>query len=285
ELFGNLKNYPNPGMPERPGLVGEAHGSTLFLDEFAELPPSLQAHLLRVMDGGEYQRLGEATVRRTDVRIVAATNRPASDVKHDILARFKVRIAVPDLNARREDIPLLAAHLLRQHAAEGPGTFRRFFPGEDLRAAPLVSPVLMEALVQHEYTTHVRELDAFLVRAALEGRGRYLELDPELRAELKRAPPSSAPEAPRPAELAALTPEERTRLALLRRHRFSPTACGRDPAYPGNRQTADLHLRLLLCRALQLATWEADRAAELMAGQGHGELYEKCAARLSTFLS
>jgi two-component system nitrogen regulation response regulator GlnG/two-component system response regulator HydG len=283
ELFGNLRNYPNPGTPERPGLVGEAHGSTLFLDEFAELPPTLQAHLLRVMDGGEYQRLGEATVRRTDLRIVAATNRPPSDIKHDVLARFKVRLSVPDLNARREDVPLLVTHLLRRHAADGAGTFRRFFPGEDLGAAPLVSPVLMEALVRHTYTTHVRELDSLLVRAALDGRGRYLELGPDLRAELRRAPPPAPP--PRPDELAALTPDERTRLALLRKHRFSPAACGRDPDYPGNRQTADLHLRQLLCKALPIAGWDAARAAELLGGQEQGELRERCAARLATFLA
>ncbi len=76
ELFGNLRNYPNPGTLERPGLIGQANGSTLLLDEFAELPPSLQAHLLRVLDGGEYQRLGEAVSRRSDFRLVAATNRP-----------------------------------------------------------------------------------------------------------------------------------------------------------------------------------------------------------------
>jgi hypothetical protein len=64
ELFGNLRNYPNSGTPERPGLIGQADGSTLLFDEFAELPPSLQAHLLRVLDGGEYQRLGEANEAR-----------------------------------------------------------------------------------------------------------------------------------------------------------------------------------------------------------------------------
>ncbi len=63
ELFGNMKNYPNPGTPEREGLIGAADGGTLFLDEFAELPAGAQAHFLRALDQGEYQRLGETTMR------------------------------------------------------------------------------------------------------------------------------------------------------------------------------------------------------------------------------
>src|SRR5690348_15490748 len=82
ELFGNAKNYPNPGMAERAGLVGQADGSTLFLDEIAELPSSSQAHLLRVLDDGEYHRLGDGLARRSDFRLVAATNRDVSSLKH-----------------------------------------------------------------------------------------------------------------------------------------------------------------------------------------------------------
>ena len=75
ELFGNAKNYPNPGMADRPGLIGEADGGSLFLDEIGELPVELQSHLLRVLDSdGEYQRLGEGTTRRSRLRIIAATN-------------------------------------------------------------------------------------------------------------------------------------------------------------------------------------------------------------------
>ncbi|HEY3496959.1 MAG TPA: sigma 54-interacting transcriptional regulator, partial [Polyangiaceae bacterium] len=63
ELFGTQRGYPNPGAPERPGLVGEAAGGTLYLDEIGELPTDQQAHLLRFLDGGEYHRLGEARAR------------------------------------------------------------------------------------------------------------------------------------------------------------------------------------------------------------------------------
>ena len=73
ELFGNAKAYPNPGMAERKGLVGAADQGSLFLDEFAELPQEAQTHLLRVLDVGEYQRLGEATISHSSFRLIAAT--------------------------------------------------------------------------------------------------------------------------------------------------------------------------------------------------------------------
>jgi len=112
ELFGNAADYPNAGMPARAGVVGEAHNSTLFLDEIGELPRELQAHLLRVLDrGGEHQRLGEARVRQSDFTLVAATNRDLTELRLDILARLTLRVQLPSLTDRPEDIPLLIRHL------------------------------------------------------------------------------------------------------------------------------------------------------------------------------
>jgi transcriptional regulator of acetoin/glycerol metabolism len=145
ELFGNARNYPNAGMPERPGLIGQAHRSSLFLDEFGELSRALQVHLLRVLDAGEYQRLGESTSRRAEFRLIAATNRPADALRDDVLARFKTRIVVPSLSQRREDIPLLARHVLGDRGATLPLGF-------------------VERLVRHEYVGNVRELQALLTR-------------------------------------------------------------------------------------------------------------------------
>lgn len=193
ELFGNMKNYPNPGMPERSGLVGEADGSSLFLDEFAELPAALQAHLLRVMDDGEYQRLGESGPRRSSFRLIAATNRSQRHLKHDILARLKSRLRLPDLNARREDIPLLTRHLLRRLAVQDPGLALRYFRDGDAAGDPRITPAFMSALVRHRFTTHVRELERILLDAVSESRGRYLDLTAELRRELdsSRSPSST----------------------------------------------------------------------------------------------
>ncbi|MCB9523205.1 MAG: sigma-54-dependent Fis family transcriptional regulator [Myxococcales bacterium] len=161
ELFGHARNYPQAGMPERPGLVGEADGGTLFLDEIGELPQPLQAHLLRLMDGGEYRRLGEAGARRAELRIVAATNRPREALKHDLLARFRHVIEVPPLVERRADIPLLLRHLLRQAAAEDPLLARRFL---DDAGEPRFAAALVSALLRHPLPLQVRELDNLLWR-------------------------------------------------------------------------------------------------------------------------
>ncbi len=162
ELFGNAKNYPNAGVAERPGLIGRAAGGTLLLDEFAELSPTLQAHLLRVLDGGEYHRLGESTARIADLRLIVATNRDESALKHDLSARLKLRVHLPDLNARREDIPLLVRHLLRGFASAGSAAAARFIDGD---GEPRISAELIRNLLVHAYTAHVRELERLLWRS------------------------------------------------------------------------------------------------------------------------
>jgi DNA-binding NtrC family response regulator len=175
ELFGNSKNYPNPGVPERPGLIGQAAGGTLLLDEFAELSPSLQAHLLRVLDGGEYHRLGESSARVADIRLVVATNRDEDALKHDLLARLRFRIRLPDLNARREDIPLIARHLLIAFATDNPGAAGRFL-GAD--GEPRISVELIRNLLTHDYTAHVRELERLLWRSIEKSPGDTLTVVP-----------------------------------------------------------------------------------------------------------
>jgi two-component system nitrogen regulation response regulator GlnG/two-component system response regulator HydG len=281
ELFGHAKGFPNPGSPERPGLVGEADGGTLFLDEIGELPASQQAHLLRVLDDGEYHRLGEARARRADIRLVAATNRPGEALKHDVLARLKARVVVPSLGARREDIPLLVRYLVQRQARGDPSVAARFFPDHDAAAWPRVTPGLMTALLRRAWETNVRELDALLLRSTMESRGKYLDLPREARAE----PPPPAAQRPLPAlEVAAdFTPEEQRRLALQRKHGFNAAACGRDPEYGASRQTADLHLRQLMGKALSMAGWDIAAAAERMVSDDEA-LRARLRGRIETFL-
>lgn len=213
ELFGNVANYPNPGMPDRRGLVGEADGGTLFMDEIGELPEELQAKLLRVLDAqGEYQRLGEARTRKTDMRLIGATNRPVSALKHDVAARFRLRLRVPGLDARREDILLIARHLLRRVAETDPEIAARFFEPVEGVLEPRISSSLARALVRHVYRTHCRELDALLWRSIASSPAGLLELTEEMAEDL--SPDRVAPISSRrsPAELTA----EQVREALDR---------------------------------------------------------------------
>ena len=185
ELFGNAKNYPNPGMNERGGLIGQADGGTLFLDEIAELPVEQQAHLLRVLDAdGEHQRLGEPHSRRSDFVLVGATNRDVGALKHDLAARLTLRLELPELAARREDIPLFVRHLLLLAAKKSPQIGERFLhEAADGRLEPRVDPALVEELLVRSYDTHVRELDALLWRAMAGSPGEVVLLTHDLRKE------------------------------------------------------------------------------------------------------
>ena len=181
ELFGNVRNYPNPGMAHRPGLIGSADGGTLFLDEFGELPAEVQTHLLRVLDaGGEYQRLGDATPRQADIRFIAATNRAPETLKADLVARLKLRVNTPPLQERRSDIPLLARKILQRVIATEPDLARFAVDGE-----PRLAPDLCARLLTHDYSLHVRELESLLWLALSSSPGEFIALTPEVRAELK----------------------------------------------------------------------------------------------------
>jgi two-component system nitrogen regulation response regulator GlnG/two-component system response regulator HydG len=175
ELFGTARNYPNTGVPERPGLIGEADGGTLFLDEIGEMPLEVQAHLLRLLDGGEYHRLGEARTRQADVRVIAATNRDAELLKHDLLARFTSRVHVGPLRDRREDIPLIVASILRE-ARGTDATLERLFEGD----FPRIDPALIEALTRHPHPGNVRELQRLLWVAADGSPGDHVQLVPAI---------------------------------------------------------------------------------------------------------
>lgn len=222
ELFGNMRNFPNPGMAERPGLIGAADGGSLFLDEIGELPADSQAHLLRVLDrAGEYHRLGETTQRRSQFRLIAATNRPPGAIRADLAARFAFQIRVPDLNERREDIPLLLRHLLDELRQSDSDLVSRFFDGgRDGRPQPRIDPWFVEALARHPFRLHVRELAALLWQSIRQSLHDRLE------------PVALEPAAPEPADqttgdLADAPSEDLVRRALAR-HRGSASRAYRE---------------------------------------------------------
>lgn len=180
ELFGNVRDYPNPGTPERPGLVGSAHRGTLFLDEIGQLAPDLQANLLRVLDGkGEYHRLGAAATMRSDFRFLGATNSDPAELKHDLSPRLKLRLCVPSLAERRDDIPFLARHLLQCAVGKNPKATKRFFDfSTGSVPEPKVEAKLIEHLLRRRYSDNIRELDAILWRAMFDSPGDVIEWRP-----------------------------------------------------------------------------------------------------------
>ncbi len=197
ELFGNRRDYPNPGTPDRPGLVGEADGGVLLLDELGELALELQTQLLRFLDAGEYQRIGDSTTRHSNVRLVGATNRQPRELREDLLARFKVRVQLPELNTRRTDIPMLCRELVTRASDQSPQLAARFVRDTPQGPEIRMSATLADLLVRHVYRLHVRELDMLLWSSMSESPGESLEFTPGVeQAMLGAAPPSSHAAAP-----------------------------------------------------------------------------------------
>jgi DNA-binding NtrC family response regulator len=166
ELFGHVRGAFTDARQDRIGRFELADGGTLFLDEIANVPARQQQKLLRVLETGEFERLGSSRTRRADVRILAATNAdPLAEVasgrfRQDLLFRLNtIEIELPPLRARRDDIPRLAAHFLGLHAAR----YRK--PIATIETAAL------RVLVEHAWPGNVRELDHALERAVLLARG------------------------------------------------------------------------------------------------------------------
>ncbi len=147
-------------------ILGEngklADQGTLFLDGFANVPMSQQQKLLRVIETGEFERLGSSRTRRVDTRIISATNAnlaeevAAGRFRQDLLFRLNtIEIRLPSLRDRREDLPLLAQHFLRQHAQR----YRKRLTGFETGA--------MQILLEHPWPGNVRELDHAIERAVL----------------------------------------------------------------------------------------------------------------------
>jgi two-component system response regulator HydG len=204
ELFGNIKNYPNPTTPARSGLIGEADQGTLFLDEIGELPIPMQARLLRVLDDGEYHPLGEALPRRVQLRFVGATNRGEGELKPDLEARFKLRMRAPALSERRSDIPLLLRALaLKASGGEPRGAFVH---GPDGRAGLVVGHGFLRALLVHPLRTNVRELERLVLYALTASNGGPLDAS----AELARVRPLHVDESPAETPTATTAPESLT---------------------------------------------------------------------------
>jgi transcriptional regulator with PAS, ATPase and Fis domain len=221
ELFGHVRGAFTGAVRDRVGPFELADHGTLFLDEIGEMPPSLQAKLLRVLQDGTYERVGEGVMRRTHARIIAATNidlRRAVEegsFRKDLYYRLRVvPIELPPLRERREDIEPLARHLLaRVNARSG-------------RAVRL-TPGAMRALLGYDWPGNVRELHNALEYAVAVSTGQSLQpedLPVEVTAGSRRRPESVAlAQAPTRTEL--VPQAERARLLeMLGRYQWNRAA-------------------------------------------------------------
>ena len=171
EMFGHVKGAFTDAKQDRVGRFELADGSTLFLDEIANVPLSQQQKLLRVLETGEFERLGSSKTRKADVRLISATNADlnaevaAGRFRQDLLFRLNtIEIKLPPLRDRREDIPLLAKHFLKMHAQR----YRKALTGFD--------PAALQALVDHQWPGNVRELDHAIERAVLMAQGNTIRV-------------------------------------------------------------------------------------------------------------
>jgi DNA-binding NtrC family response regulator len=161
ELFGHEKGAFTSALSQRRGRFELANGGSIFLDEVGDIPAAMQAKLLRVLQERRFERVGGTESIEVDVRVIGATNRPLlrlvqeGKFREDLYYRLHVvKIDLPPLRERREDIPLLAAHFAEKYArrAEGPKQF---------------SPQAMEALLNYSWPGNIRELENAVERACV----------------------------------------------------------------------------------------------------------------------
>jgi two-component system, NtrC family, response regulator PilR len=159
ELFGHKKGAFTGAVADRPGLFEQAEGGTLFLDEIGELPLLLQTKLLRVLQEREFRRVGDAKVNKTDVRVLAASNRDLNeDIKsasfrEDLYYRINVvQIVMPPLRERIEDIPLLVEHFCCKFQPDNPAS---------------ASPGALKALMNYGFPGNIRELENIVERSLI----------------------------------------------------------------------------------------------------------------------
>ena len=210
EFFGHAKGAFTGALRDKQGRFELADGGTLFLDEIGEVPLAMQGKLLRVLQEQEVERIGDPRTRKVNVRIVAATNRElrkeveAGRFRQDLFYRLSVfPIETPPLRDRREDIPALVAHFVKQSAQRMN------------RRVPRITPATMNQLAAYDWPGNVRELQNAVERAVILSQGGPLRFD-LVASRSGGTPPAIAPA---PSQTGVLTQVE-----LKRRERENLTA-------------------------------------------------------------
>jgi len=194
EFFGHVRGAFTGAVKDRVGRFELANGGTLFLDEIGEVPLELQSKLLRVLQEGQFEKVGEDRTRSVDVRIIAATNRDLeAEVKtgrfrEDLYYRLSVfPIELPPLRDRSEDVPTLAQHFLQQSARNLGVT------------TPRLTPAQVKELQAYEWPGNVRELQNVIERAVIRSRNGHLDLALRTASNTTARPARQADSAPKSA--------------------------------------------------------------------------------------
>jgi len=202
ELFGHEKGAFTGAATQRVGKFEQCNGGTLFLDEIGDMTPPTQTKILRVLQSGSFERVGGNQPVKVDVRVIAATNQPLEEAvaarafREDLFYRLNVvRIRLPALRERREDIRLLVDYFLRK------------FARDQASPATAIHPDAVAALERHHWPGNVRELENVIRRSLVVGKAGTImlaDLPPEVVSERPASAPADGPAAVvRPEELAA----------------------------------------------------------------------------------
>ena len=221
EMFGYVKGAFTGADKDKPGRFQEADGGTIFLDEIGDLPLSLQAKLLRVLEEKQFYPLGSRKITRVDVRIIAATNQGLEEMvgakrfREDLFYRLNViRLELPPLRERRADIPLLIENILRRLSSARKAQASR------------ISEEAMEILLNYDYPGNVRELENILEHALIICQDDVIELK-HLPIFLRKAMPAAGP-GENASELEG-TPSEKERIfEALKRHHWQRKEAARE---------------------------------------------------------
>jgi PAS domain S-box-containing protein len=218
ELFGYVQGAFTDAKRAKPGRMSLAEGGTLFLDEVSELPPATQVKLLRVLQEHEYEALGSVQTCHTNVRVVAATNSRLAELvsagkfRDDLYFRLAVvRLSLPSLRERREDIPYLVEHFVARFNAKR---------GKKIEG---VTPAVMDLLMRHDFPGNVRELENIVEYGFVLCHNRFIDVE-HLPEDVQKEPPIAADEPPDSRRFAAAEADAIRAALRAARGQLEPTA-------------------------------------------------------------
>jgi len=224
ELFGHVAGAFTDARVARKGRFELAHGGTVFLDEIGDTSPAMQVKLLRVLQEGTFEPIGSSETRHSDARVVTATHRDLPSLvareafRQDLYYRINtVKLTIPPLRERREDIPLLAEHFIQRFNT---------LTGKHVHS---ISPAAMQVLMEHTWPGNVRELEHAIEHAFVLVKDSLIDV-PHLPGELADSPPGLGASGPATAEDSSILADAERRAieAVLQRHAGNRAAACRD---------------------------------------------------------